>query len=645
MSSIRMGVEESRERLIALTLLLQTATREQPLTQQAIIRDLRIDEYPVQAPKPRKVPAYAGNEGAVRQKFERDKARIRDLGFQIETVPLDDGNVGYWIDPDSAYAPPLEFNEAEERVVRLALRFCGFGASGAFSIFNDGPATDGGLEFTNHYNPVLRALKARRVLSFDYQSSAKKTRVIDPLRVGVFRGVAYLIGRVHGSDEVKGYRFSRITSMPFVMAETFSADAAVEEAAVAWRPEFTKSPTAVEVTVTTNANYAQLLVSQFPQAVLRTTGDGVREVRIQFDGNRLALRFLLEAADRVRLEGPKSLKKELRQWLQHVNRGPTPALADVKFAGPATADVLGQTLQLLHAVHLAENGLRVSQLASRFAMSEELVRHIMDRLVTLEPMDGRYGFPAHVLKECDDWDDERHDDSLYRAEFFGGVEATSSPLMWRDLFELHIALREATRVYDDPALQSAIDKIEAAIESHVQIETTELEPFLGDVQSALESHDQLKIHYASGLSGESRVRSIEPREAKVLNGHTYVRAFCATREAWRTFRVDRITAVLAKSPGIVERPVDTVTNWLTQVGEEGEEVVVVLQPSLRWLFEPLPHAQWSLLRDGRHAVKFRTTDERFLDHLMVCAGEGAVVASNRFATAGHALARRVGAEL
>ena len=90
MSSIRGGVEQSRERLIALVLLLQRAWPTiAPLTQEEIVRDLKIDEYPVSAKGPQKIPAYEGNEGAVRQKFERDKARIRELGFEIETVVRD----------------------------------------------------------------------------------------------------------------------------------------------------------------------------------------------------------------------------------------------------------------------------------------------------------------------------------------------------------------------------------------------------------------------------------------------------------------------------------------------------------------------------------------------------------------------------
>jgi len=109
--------------------------------------------------------------------------------------------------------------------------------------------------------------------------------------------------------------------------------------------------------------------------------------------------------------------------------------------------------------------------------------------------------------------------------------------------------------------------------------------------------------------------------------------------------VDRINAVVATSDVSEERPPDTVVNWLTQVGDEGDEVVVVIEAWLRWLFEPLPNAQWLTLDDGRHAVKFRVSNEPFLDELMLRAGEGAVVATPKFAKAGHELAKRIAASL
>jgi proteasome accessory factor C len=649
MSSIRGGVEQSRERLIALVLLLQRAwTDAKPLTQEEIVRDLKIDEYPVSSKGPKKIRAYEGNEGAVRQKFERDKARIRELGFEIETVTLPDDSIGYKIDPSSGYAPVIHFTENEQRVVQLALRFCGFGSSGAFSVFNDTPAGDGGLEFSAYYTPVVRALKLHRVLAFTYQSSTNKMRTVEPLVIDVFKGTSYLVARVRGTSEIKGYRISRITSMPVVLPDTFDVDDESLAIAKAWRAEFQKTPSPVDVVVTTNANYADLLVRQYPSALAAQKKDGKVEVGISFENSRTALRFILEAAERVRLQSPKPMKEDLKDWLEGVNRGRAPSIETLKFSGPVSNDVLGETLQLLHAVYVAEDGLRISELATRFSLDPGHVRLIMDRLSSLEPMaeanDGSGRFPAHVIKDCDDWDHENTDDSTYRVDYVNEFDEPS-PFMWRDLFELNIALREASRVYQDPAIYSAIEKIEDVASSLVQVELATNEALLDQVQSAVANHEQIKIQYTPGVAEESQTRSIEPREIKVLNGHTYVRAYCTTREAWRTFRVDRINAVLAKSPAGGGRPPDRAINWLTEVGGEGDEVVVVVEAPQRYHFEPLPSAQWLALDDGRHAVKFRVSNESFLDHLMLLAGPGAVVATAKFAEAGHDLARRIAAQL
>ena len=195
-SAIRGGVEQSRERLVALVLLLQRAYAYGPLTQEEILRELKIDEFPVAAKGPRKVLAYEGTESTVRQKFERDKARIRDLGFEIETVTKDDGSVGYRIDPTSGYAPTIYFTDEEERVVRLALRFLRVRRIGRFQRLQRGqPASDGGLEASNYYTPVLRALNLRRALAFDYLSASNKPRVVEPLVIDVFNGATYLVAR------------------------------------------------------------------------------------------------------------------------------------------------------------------------------------------------------------------------------------------------------------------------------------------------------------------------------------------------------------------------------------------------------------------------------------------------------------------
>ena len=644
----RGSVEQSRERLVALVLLLQRAFDYGPVSQEEILRELTVDEYPVSAKGPRKVLAYEGADATTRQKFERDKARIRDLGFEIETLERDDGSVGYRIDPSSGYAPPIYFSHDEARVVALALRFCGFGRSGAFSVFSELPASDGGLLASNYYTPVVRALKLHRVLRFEYFSATRKVRDVEPLVVDVVRGATYLVARVRGTDEIKGYRLTRMTSMPEVLADTFDVGDETLASARAWRPEYQKSPRPVDVVVTTNRDYADLLRRQFSNAETAEKRNGRVEVGISFDGPASALRFALEAAERVRVDAPKVLRDDLATWLKGVNRGPVPA--PITFPPAATTDVLGQTLQLLHAVYASEEGLRVSDLARRFQLEPDHVRLIMDRLVSLEPMtnatDGTGRFPAHVVKECDDWDDEVHDDSTYVADFSDLAEGAPEPsaIMWRDLFELNLALHEAARVYHDDALTSAMKKIESVTSAFIHVEESGDDALLREVESAIRDGAQIKIEYVPVESDVAQVRLISPRELRVLNGQTYVRAYCDTRQDWRTFRLDRITALLATSPGVAH-PDDTVDGWLTRVGDEGGEVVVVLEPAKRWYFESLPGAQWTTLEDQRLVVKFHVSSTTFLDHLMVRAGPGAVVATPEHHDAGRELARRIAALL
>ena len=106
--------DPKRDRLMALVLLLQNATKDKPLTQDEIIRDLTIDD-----PKSNKLmKAYEGDRLAVRQKFERDKKDIRSNGIQVETSVSGDGTSGYWIDADSMAAVGIFFDEQEERVDR-----------------------------------------------------------------------------------------------------------------------------------------------------------------------------------------------------------------------------------------------------------------------------------------------------------------------------------------------------------------------------------------------------------------------------------------------------------------------------------------------------------------------------------------------
>jgi len=95
----------------------------------------------------------------------------------------------------------------------------------------------------------------------------------------------------------------------------------------------------LDVVVTTNENYADLLVRQYSGSLAASKKDGKVEVGLSFDSPRAALRFVVEGADRIRLQSPKSLKADVADWLKEVNRGKAPSLEEMKFTGPATNDV------------------------------------------------------------------------------------------------------------------------------------------------------------------------------------------------------------------------------------------------------------------------------------------------------------------
>jgi hypothetical protein len=65
MSATSVTNDQSRERLIALVLLLQSVFPGASLSQEEIVRNLEIDAYPESSKGPQKVRAYQGAEAAV----------------------------------------------------------------------------------------------------------------------------------------------------------------------------------------------------------------------------------------------------------------------------------------------------------------------------------------------------------------------------------------------------------------------------------------------------------------------------------------------------------------------------------------------------------------------------------------------------
>ncbi len=651
MATIRSGTEESRERKIALFWTLVRAFENgTPITQEEIVNSLMIDVYPVADRVPKRKLAYEGNDNAHRQKFERDKAAIRDLGFEITTTRTVGDVEGYAIDPTSVFVPAIELSEDEMYLVAWATNLLGIGSTGVGRLFADGPAPAGGVEFSPVLQPLTRAVATRRVVKFLYRKDNDKVRerVLAPLEFLFWRGQSYVIGVDRRTVSVKGFRVSRIASIPVVTGEQFVVDEGVRNVARSWVPKESDEVEAVTAKFTTSADYARIIASSKGATTSSTAlGSEPVPVTIEFDSFTEARRSVLAYGDHIWDLRPRGLRDAVVEWLKGVNRPAGRLSGSPTFTTSGSRpDTLGQTLQLIAAVYQSPEPLRASQLAARCSMDIELVRSIMSRLMALQYLRDPTTYLVHI-EPGDNLDDvEEPSDPLYArsASYDRSLGASLAPLTWRDAFELLVALKEASALYPSDIAERVIQKIESAVAANVRV--MEVEPvFLSRVRDAIDHHQQLKINYWTASSDTVSERWVEPRAMASRNGRWYFRAWCASRNAWLTFRVDRILHIHAAGPAVVTREPDLVENWVNQPNDEGYEVTVVLRPEQRWLFESLPTIEWAVLGGEYEVVRFRVRDDRFLDQLMVEAGPGSWVLDPPESEAGRALAERMSQQL
>jgi hypothetical protein len=259
--------ETSRERQMALVWWLTSSS--EGMTQREIIDQVTVTGPSDGTPIRTRVRAYEGTPDTVRAKFERDKVDLRNAGFEIIVNTSDPNNPRYRIEKDGAFAPAINFTEEEHEVIALALRFCGFGKSGAFSLFNSVAPVDDFAVNVEVYNPIIRAINTRRVLTFDYDSTEIRPRQVEPIQITVYLGVPYLVARIHGTENIRGYRLNRIVSVPVTTTETFVLNEAMKQQAELWSPKYEPEEGIIEVIGTTKQAYAPRLAMQFPAVTLK----------------------------------------------------------------------------------------------------------------------------------------------------------------------------------------------------------------------------------------------------------------------------------------------------------------------------------------------------------------------------------------
>jgi proteasome accessory factor C len=215
------------------------------------------------------------------------------------------------------------------------------------------------------------------------------------------------------------------------------------------------------------------------------------------------------------------------------------------------------------------------------------------------------------------------------------------------------ALANTPGVVDSDAVRRTLAKIESAVgqaqpagvvvgltmrENAATGRTREV------VLSALAGRRALRIRYYTASRDEISDRTVDPMRLLLVEGRSYLEAWCRLAEDVRLFRLDRIdqVEVLAEptAPPPHARPHD-VSEGLFRREPDQREAVLVLTPDARWIAEYYPVEDLTELDGGRAMVRMRYTDTSWMVRLILGqAGEVVVAQPDELAYAVMSCARQ-----
>jgi proteasome accessory factor C len=193
-------------------------------------------------------------------------------------------------------------------------------------------------------------------------------------------------------------------------------------------------------------------------------------------------------------------------------------------------------------------------------------------------------------------------------------------------------LAELPGPQDQSALRRTIAKLEAAAgeaaaaSSQVAVHLDGRAP--ADVQAqvteAMRQGRRLHLSYYVPGRDEATERDVDPMRLLLLEGRTYLEAWCRSADAVRLFRLDRVLglAVLDVAAEVPDeaKHVD-VDSGLFRPSASDVSVELELARAGHWVAEYYPCEQVTDLGDGRLRVVLRTPDTRWVRRLALRLGE------------------------
>lgn len=229
--------------------------------------------------------------------------------------------------------------------------------------------------------------------------------------------------------------------------------------------------------------------------------------------------------------------------------------------------------------------------------------------------------------------------------FFRNADVLGRPLRLRpaEAAGLLAALRVVVEVAaDSAAARSALAKLEAAVGGEVRGVSVAVAPsdpgHRAALAAAIAGRLAVRLTYRTpGRAGTSEA-VVEPARLRFVDGYSYVDAWSRPRDAWRSFRLDRVEAVDELGEPAPDRG-DPPSSWF---GDAAAQLTLTLAPSARWVAEYYPTT--SVVDEGeRLTVTFPVASLQWAVALLLRLGPQVLSVSD--ATVLDAARRRASAAL
>lgn len=311
------------ERLLNLVVMLLETSR--PVTVQEIYQT---------------IPGYGQSWDAFKRMFERDKEELREMGIPLELAPVDSWETeeGYLIPKDRYYLPDLQLQPEEVAALWLAAGLVRVNDPATFQSASIKLGLDANSDQEAAKPPITadlslaepnlpRAFEAatrRKSVTFDYFSHGEqKTRTVDPYGLVHRKGIWYLAGRDHSTNELRSFRLERVRgtlrlsqpgkpSADFEVPADFNAETALEA------PPFVQGMPLMQAKVRFEASAAWWVERASPWLHLQRNDDGSATATVEVTDVTGFISWLLSFGESAEVVEPRELRKQTAKRLMAI---------------------------------------------------------------------------------------------------------------------------------------------------------------------------------------------------------------------------------------------------------------------------------------------------------------------------------------